>query len=224
MSLSPEPFSLSPLLALLPNLGSVTRLEGLVSSLFARHQAIEASRDNADSGDIQSKLASEGAMLLQILDWLAVQPVGEVVTNTNSGVSTTAALRASYSREELVDIYALVKVCLETGQIKRAEVIARGLITVAPDFVPGWLASAIIQASAGNLEAAQDAARRALKAQPDSAVAMIVLVTTSLTLGDRGTAGTYLGEINEMIEQGSVTDPNLIRVFKMQMARYHQAR
>jgi predicted Zn-dependent protease len=131
------------------------------------------------------------------------------------------ALRASYSKEEQLDIYALAKMCLETGHGKRAEVILKGLTTVVPDFLPAWLALSVAQAALGNLEAAHEAARHALKLQSDSPAGMILLVTTALSIGDQSTAGTYLGELKEVIEQGVVNDPNIVRLFKMQMVRYH---
>ena len=138
--------------------------------------------------------------------------------------ASDGAPRAVYSKEELSDIYALAKMSLETGQVKRAETILRGLIAVAPEFVPGLLAMAVCQSTLGNTESAQDAARRALKAQPDSAAAMMLLVASALTLGDLGTAGTYLGEVGELVDQSRISDPNLLRLFKMQMARFSQGR
>jgi hypothetical protein len=77
MTLSPDSFSLAPLLSLLPSVGSVARLEGLVSSLFARYESVEAARADAESQEVRAQLSLESAMLRQILDWLAVQP-GEV--------------------------------------------------------------------------------------------------------------------------------------------------
>ena len=74
MSLSPDSFSLAPLLSLLPSVGNVARLEGLVSSLFARYESVEAAREGVSSGEVREQLALESAMLRQILDWLAVQP------------------------------------------------------------------------------------------------------------------------------------------------------
>ena len=84
MTLVPDSFSLSPLLSLLPSLGSVARLEELVPSLFARYESVEALRhaadsastDSADAGsaDLREQLERESAMLKQILDWLEVQP------------------------------------------------------------------------------------------------------------------------------------------------------
>jgi hypothetical protein len=74
MTLTPDSFSLSPLLSVLPTLGNVTRLENLVSSLFARFEAVEALREHTDVPEMRTKLGNEAAMLRQILDWLAVQP------------------------------------------------------------------------------------------------------------------------------------------------------
>ncbi|MFN4894486.1 MAG: hypothetical protein ACK5GN_12775 [Pseudomonadota bacterium] len=74
MTLTPDPFSLSPLLSVLPSLGNVTRLEDLISSLFARFESVEALREYAETSDSRTRLANEAAMLRQILDWLAVQP------------------------------------------------------------------------------------------------------------------------------------------------------
>jgi len=72
----PDPFSLSPLLALLPSCGTVSRLEGLMPSLFARHEKVLALRDRANDRDLDRRLSAEEAMLRQLLDWLSVKPSG----------------------------------------------------------------------------------------------------------------------------------------------------
>jgi hypothetical protein len=74
MALTPDPFSLSPLLSVLPSVGNVSRLESLVSSLFARFESVEALREHTETPEARAKLTSEAAMLRHILDWLAVQP------------------------------------------------------------------------------------------------------------------------------------------------------
>ena len=73
----PDPFSLSPLLSLLPSLGSVPRLEMLMSSLFARSETAESLRENAESNEVRSRYVSEAAMLRHILDLLSPQPSAE---------------------------------------------------------------------------------------------------------------------------------------------------
>lgn len=77
MTLSPESFALSPLFSLLPSIGSVARLEGLVTALFARFESVESARESSHSTETELQLAHEAAMLRQILDWLAVQPLEE---------------------------------------------------------------------------------------------------------------------------------------------------
>lgn len=128
--------------------------------------------------------------------------------------------RSSYSADEIVDIYALGKMWLETGQVKKAEVIMQGLNCVAPEFLAGWLGMSVVQSTLGNIEGALAAAQRALKVDPQSAQAMLCVVVASLNMNDMSTAGTFLGEVGELIDAQSVTDPNVARLYKMQLARY----
>lgn len=72
----PDSFSLSPLLSLLPSCGSLTRLEGMVSSLFARQEKVAQSREQGGSKEVERRLNCEEAMLRQILDWLSVKGGG----------------------------------------------------------------------------------------------------------------------------------------------------
>ena len=128
--------------------------------------------------------------------------------------------RRSYSREEVVDIFELGRLWLETGQHRRAEAIMSGLNEVAPDFAPAWLGTAFLRGLVGNYDGALQAAKNALRQEPESVEAMLYVATLALTTGDYSTAGTYLGEVGERIEQGRVTSPHVPRFFKMQLARY----
>jgi len=131
--------------------------------------------------------------------------------------------RRKYSDDEVNDMYRLGKLWLETGQHKRAEAIMSGLNEVAPDFAPAWLGTAFLRSSSGNYDGALLAVNSALRIEPESAEAMLYLVAVSMTVGDVRTAGTYLGEVGEAIEQGKIAHQNVIRFYKMQLARY-QAR
>jgi tetratricopeptide (TPR) repeat protein len=131
--------------------------------------------------------------------------------------------RRNYSDDEVNDIYKLGKLWLETGQHKRAEAIMSGLNEVAPDFAPAWLATSLLRSIAGNYDIALQAATNALRIDPESAEAMLYIVALAMTMGDVATAGTYLGEVGEGIEQGTVRNHNVTRFYKMQLARY-QAR
>ena len=131
--------------------------------------------------------------------------------------------RRNYSDDEVNDIYKLGKLWLETGPHKRAEAIMSGLNEVAPDFAPAWLATSFLRSTAGNYDGALQAATNALRIDPESAEAMLYIVAIGMTVGDVATAGTYLGEVGEEIEQGKVLNQNVTRLYKMQLARY-QAR
>jgi Flp pilus assembly protein TadD len=133
---------------------------------------------------------------------------------------TAETPRRKYSDDEVLDFYKLGKLWLETGQHKRAESIMSGLNEVAPDFAPAWLGTAFLRSIAGNYDGAIIAITTALRIEPESAEAMLYLVAVSITVGDVSTAGTYLGEVGEAIEQGKVANQNVIRFYKMQLARY----
>lgn len=66
----PEPFSLSPLLALLPDVGEVSRLETLVSSLYARQERVEGLRAAATEKEVERTYTAELVMLRHVLEWL----------------------------------------------------------------------------------------------------------------------------------------------------------
>ncbi len=128
--------------------------------------------------------------------------------------------RRSYSREEIVDIFELGRLWLETGQHRRAEAIMTGLNEVAPDFSPAWLATSFLRGVSGDHDGALQAAKLALRNEPESVEAMLYIAAISLTVADYSTAGTYLGEVGERIEQGKIVSPHVPRFFKMQLARY----
>lgn len=130
------------------------------------------------------------------------------------------AHRRNYSDDEVNDIYKLGKLFLETGQHKRAEAIMAGLNEVAPDFAPAWLGTSFLRSVAGNYDGALLAANNALRIDPESAESMLYVVAIALTMGDVATAGTYLGEVGEAIDQGKVKNQSANRFYKMQLARY----
>ena len=76
----PDPWSLSPLLALLPLKGSVNELPALTSSLYARFekvQALQAELNPDENKEAFKRFSAEAVMLKQVLDWLSVHPGDE---------------------------------------------------------------------------------------------------------------------------------------------------
>jgi hypothetical protein len=75
----PDPFSLSPLLPLLPVKGRVAGLAPLTTSLYARYEKVQALQKElsaSEERDAARRFAAEEAMLRQVLDWLELSPGG----------------------------------------------------------------------------------------------------------------------------------------------------
>ncbi len=75
---APDPFSLSPMIVLLPVQGSIEKLEALTSSLYARYEKVQALHreivpGQASQGSLRAH-SGEANMLKQVLDWLSVKP------------------------------------------------------------------------------------------------------------------------------------------------------
>ena len=129
-------------------------------------------------------------------------------------------IKRGYSDQEIANIYELARFCLETGDIRRAEAICGGLVEIAPDFSPAWLALAYCHIFGRSNEAALQAARQAHKVDEESVVAELFLIACLMTTGDFNSAGTHLGEVGEKIDNGLVDDPGAIRFYQMQLARF----
>jgi len=129
-------------------------------------------------------------------------------------------LKRGYSDEEIQHIYELGRFHLENGNVSRAEPIMLGLTGVAPEFVPAWLALSYIYLIQGNDDSALNAARHAQRLDVNSVEALLFLVTALLGGGDYNTAGAYLGEVQEKIEAGANDNPNVVRYYRAQLARY----
>lgn len=129
-------------------------------------------------------------------------------------------IRRTYSEDEIRNLYSLAKLSLENGQIHRAEKILLGLNEVAPDFLPGWLALSYLHHLHRNWDLALQVARQTYKLNPQSVEATLFLVVFLLQSGDFTTAGSYLGEVRERIETGAVDEPNVVRFYKAQLARF----
>jgi len=135
-------------------------------------------------------------------------------------LSSNEGTRSGYSDEEVIFIYELALQGLENGQIRWAGTLVQGLVEVAPDYAPGWIARAYVYMYEKDYDRAVFCARQALRIQPTNPIALLYLVSCLLVLGDYNSAGTYLGEVSELIEAGKITDSKLIRLFRMLLARF----
>ncbi len=134
--------------------------------------------------------------------------------------SPSEVLKRGYSDEELAHIYELGRFLLENGDMRRAEIIFTGLTEVAGDFAPAWLGMCCVHMQKNEADLAATAAQQALKADPETIVGLLFLICCQLSARDLNAAGTYLGEVGDKIEGGLVKDPNIIRFYKVQLARY----
>jgi Tfp pilus assembly protein PilF len=134
--------------------------------------------------------------------------------------SPSEVLKRGYSDEELGHLYELGRFFLENGDLRRAEVVLAGVTEVAPEFAPAWLGMAYLHIQNKNMDAAIFASRQALRSEPGFVEAILYLATCLLTTGDLNSAGTYLGEVGELIEGGVVEDANVIRFYRAQLARF----
>lgn len=129
-------------------------------------------------------------------------------------------IRRGYSDEEVANIYQLGRAFLETGSLRRAEAIFSGLSEVCPDFRPAWMGLTYVHLYSKDLQNALQAARTALRLDPQSVETMLFIVICSMGLGDFNSAGSWLGEVRDRIEGGQVHDNHLIRLYRAQLARY----
>lgn len=134
--------------------------------------------------------------------------------------SPSEILRRGYSDEEISHIYELGRLHLENGNLRRAEAIFQGLTEVAPDFPYGWLGMSYIHVHNKNFDAAGNAARQAVRAKEGLVEGMLFLISCLLVTGDINAAGTLLGEVGEIIENGEIDNPNVVRFYRAQLARY----
>ena len=129
-------------------------------------------------------------------------------------------LKRGYSDDELSHIYELGRFHLENGELVRAEIIMNGLVAVAPEFIPAWLALTYIELMNDNIENALNYAKQSHKIDPNNIMAGLFLVTVLIGIDDVATAGTYLGEVGDLIESQRETDLSIIRFYRAQLARF----
>ncbi len=117
---------------------------------------------------------------------------------------------------------------MENAQRPQAEAIFQGLLEVVPEYVPALVATAYLQLCRQDVEGASTVLQQALRLDPTSPATMLMLVACLLTLNDRNTAGSLLGEAGELLESGAAaTEPNVAdiqRFYRLQLARFEVGR
>jgi hypothetical protein len=134
--------------------------------------------------------------------------------------SPSEILKRGYSDDEIGHLYALARFFLEIGSLQKSESLLKGITEIAPDHIPSKLGLAYLSLIRSQLEEVVRLTRQVLDQSPTSALAMLYLVIASLSRSDLQTAGTYLGEIGDLIAEGMVDDGQLERIYRAQMVRY----
>ncbi|MCB0317881.1 MAG: hypothetical protein KDD56_03930 [Bdellovibrionales bacterium] len=128
-------------------------------------------------------------------------------------------LKRGYSEKELDSVYSLAKFSLQSGNIRRAEIIFKGITEVAPEYYPAWLGLAYVHIETADFDPAVFCVRQALRVSPSSVESLLYLISILLTTKDYGTAGSYLGEVGDLIKAKPVS-PNLEKFYEIQLIRY----
>lgn len=145
------------------------------------------------------------------------------MTNLPRERATSEIVKRGYSNEELSHIFALARLHIESGALKAAETVLSGLNEVAPDFSPGWLGMAYLHLLQDNKEGAIAACRNSFRVDPESMEVLLFSIACALIDDDINAAGSFLGEVQERLDAGVDVPHDLVRIYRMQLARY-QAR
>lgn len=141
--------------------------------------------------------------------------------NTNAITKTDSELvRKNYTDEEITLIYELARLSFESGNHRRAEILARGLIAVAPDFIPSYIVLAMVLAFSKIYDQANDLLQTVLRLNEHSLEAQLLAASIYLTQGNYTMAGTMLGEAAEQIKFASDVAPSLKSFYQIQLARF----
>lgn len=137
-----------------------------------------------------------------------------------SDIEPEIGIKSAYSSEELVLLYSIARIGLESGQLGWAQTVLHGIVEVEPSHEAAWLGLSYVYLFEKDFDKAAFAARQALRINPYSSQALLYLSSIFISLGDLNAAGTHLGEISEQIEGGRVSNNEIIRLFRAQLARY----
>ena len=126
----------------------------------------------------------------------------------------------NYSERETELIYSLAILNLELGSYYKSQQLLAGLVEVAPTVHDYWIALALCQLLLNETSSAKLSAHQALRLQPESIRAKLLVVTIFLNLKEYYEAGTYLGEIKDQVDAGEVNSKDVIKYYKAQLARF----
>ena len=137
-------------------------------------------------------------------------------TNTPRTRKPSELIKRGYAEEEVIALYEMSRFLLESGDIFRAEVILKGLVIVAPDYIWPKTALSYISLIQQNFELAKSRADDALRLS-NQQEAMLYKITALLELGELSSAGSLLGELQDEENRLSLQAK---RVLKILLAKF----
>lgn len=125
-----------------------------------------------------------------------------------------------YSEQEVQLLYELGRLFIENGELRKAEVIFKGIVAVEPTFVAAWLGLAYLYHYSSQTDEGISAAKKVVQLEPGSVEGSLFLAVFLYSSSEISAAGAILGEIREKVEAGSVKDPNILRIYRSQVERF----
>jgi len=149
-------------------------------------------------------------------------PLGLTGPRLINGTSTSsrAPNPRVYSEQEVQLLYELGRLFLENGELRKAEVIFKGIVSVEPTYVAAWLGLAYLYHYSSQIDEGIAAAKKVVQLEPGSVEGSLFLVIFLYSSGEISTAGAILGEVREKVESGLVRDPNILRIYRSQLERF----
>lgn len=177
-----------------------------------------ASREKINSGG--TDIAGEGEIVpVGMREQVPLDLAGSRSINSTSTSSRSPNPRV-YSEQEVHLLYELGRLFLENGELRKAEVIFKGIISVDPTFVAAWLGLAYLYHYSSQIDEGIAAAKKVVQLEPGSIEGSLFLVIFLYSSGEISTAGAILGEVREKVESGLVKDPNILRIYRSQLERF----
>jgi len=144
-------------------------------------------------------------------------------TESGAGAKVNQAPASRYSDGERDVIYALARFFLEVGHTARAELIFHGLLEANPRFTASELGMCYVFALGARWEELENQARSVLEREPKNPEALLFGIMSALSLGERTTAGSRLGEFGELIDSRVELDADELLIYRSQLVRYEEA-
>ena len=126
----------------------------------------------------------------------------------------------TYSDREKDLIYSLAVLNLELGSYHKSQQLLAGLVEIAPTEHDYWISLSVCQLLLNEIDQAKLSAHQALRLQPTSIRAKLLVITIFLNLKEYSEAGTYLGEIKDQVDAGEVGNRDVVRYYQAQLARF----